>query len=127
MFSALLQAVKSQPQNDQIATKRRHPRRATDKCVIMINGKMHPVENWSMGGALVQTDSRLFSVDNEVDLILKFKLRDKMVDVPHRARVVRKSKDTVAFEFLPINAQIKTNFQNVIDDFVAGQFADSQA
>lgn len=127
MFSALLESVKHQPQNDQVASKRRHPRRETDKCVIMINGKMYPVINWSIGGVLVETDSRPFGVDNEIDLVLKFKLREKMVDIPHKARVVRKSKNTVAFEFLPINAQIKTNFQNVIDDFVAGQFADSQA
>lgn len=127
MFAALLEAVKTQPQNDQMVTKRRHARRETDKCVAMINGKMYPVENWSMGGVLVNTDSRPFAVDNEIDLVLKFKLRDKMMDIPHRARVVRKDKDAVAFEFLTLNEQIKNNFQNVIDDFVAGQFADSQA
>ena len=127
MFASLLEAVKTQPQNDQITTKRRHPRRESDKCVVVINGKVHPVENWSMGGVLVHADSRPFGVDNEIDLLLKFKLREKMLDIPHRARVVRKSKDTVAFEFLPINEQIKNNFQNVIDDFVSGQFADSQA
>ena len=48
------------------------------------------------------------------------------LDVPHRARVVRKSRDRVAFEFMPLTEQIRKSFQNVIDDFVAGQFADSQ-
>lgn len=126
MFASLLSAVKTQPKNDQIASKRRYPRRETDKCVSMINGKIYPVENWSMGGVLIQGDSRPFGVDNEIDVVLKFKLRDDMMDIPHRARVVRKSKDKVAFEFLPISDQIKNSFQNVIDDFVAGQFADSQ-
>ena len=126
MFSSLLAAVKTQPKNDQIISKRRHPRRRSDKCVSMINGRMYPVENWSVGGVLIQGDSRPFGVDNEIDVVLKFKLRDQMIDVPHRARVIRKSKDKVAFEFLPISAQIKNKFQSVIDDYVTGQFADSQ-
>lgn len=127
MFNALLSAVKSQPQNDQIITKRRHPRRHADKCVAVINDKIYPVENWSMGGILISADSRPFAVDNEIDVTLKFRLREKIVDIEHKARVVRKTKDRVAFEFLPLSEQIKNSFQNVIDDVVAGQFADSQA
>ncbi|MCB1531736.1 MAG: PilZ domain-containing protein [Alphaproteobacteria bacterium] len=126
MFSALLEAVKSQPENDQFVSKRRHPRRETDRCVVKINGKVHPVRDWSMGGFLAQADSRPFGIDNEIEMTLMFKLREKMLEIPHKARVVRKGKETVAFEFLPIDTQIKTMFQNVVDDFVAGQFADSQ-
>lgn len=126
MFATLLDVVKNEPDYD-VTHKRRHPRRETDKCVIEINGQPHPVMNWSIGGVLIQADSRSFGMDNEIDMTMKFKLRDKIIDVNHRGRVVRKTNDSVAFEFLPVSDQIKRNFQNVIDDHVAAQFADSQA
>jgi len=127
MFSALLEAVKSTSHNDQIISKRQHPRRETDRCVALINGQIHPVKNWSIGGLLIDTDSRLFGIDNEIDIVLQFKLRERMMNITHRGKVVRKSKDTVAFEFLPISENIKKDFQTVIEDFVTGQFADSQS
>jgi hypothetical protein len=126
MFGTLLSNLKNQHGNDQIITKRRSPRRTSDKCISVINGRTYPVENWSLGGLLIAADSRPFAVDNQIDVTMRFKLRNDIVDVPHKARVVRKARDRVAFEFLPLTEQINKSFQNVIDDFVAGQFADSQ-
>ncbi len=126
MFKTLFSTQRKQKGNDAIKTKRRFARRASDKCVGVINGKIYPVENWSVGGLMINGDSRPFGIDNEIDVTMKFKLRDRVMDVPHKARVVRKTQDKIAFEFLPLTKQIHNNFQNVVDDYVTSQFADSQ-
>ena len=106
--------------------RRRHDRRTYDHCVGVIAGKTYPVENWSPGGLMIYGDSRSFSINEEVDVNIKFRLRNEVVDIPHKAKVVRKSHDKVAFQFLPLTAQIKRSFQSVVDDYLAGEFADSQ-
>jgi hypothetical protein len=126
MFGTLFSNLRTESKDSDGSTRRRHSRRNCDKCVSVINGKTYPVENWSMGGLLVYGDSRPFGVDNEIDVIMKFKLSNNVMNVPHRARVIRKSQDRVAFEFLPLTKQIRNSFQNVVDDFVAAEFADSQ-
>lgn len=126
MFATLLSAMRGRPGNDEIITRRRHDRRTGDKCVCVINGKTYPVVNWSLGGLLVYGDSRPFAVDNEINVTLRFKLRNDIIDIPHKGVVVRKARDKIAFEFMPLTRQIRKNLQSVIDDFVATRFADSQ-
>jgi hypothetical protein len=107
-------------------SKRRHDRRGMDNCVGVIADKTYPVENWSQGGVLIYGDPRPFELNGEIEITLKFRMRDEIVTVPHRARVIRKSYDRVAFQFAPLTNAIKRAFQGVIDDFVASQFAESQ-
>lgn len=79
-----------------------------------------------MGGIKVTADGRMFNTHEEIDITMKFKLREDIVDVPHRARVVRRSQDSVSFEFLPLTAEIRRSFQQVVDDYMARRFAESQ-
>lgn len=126
MFGTLFSALRTQPKNDLFETKRAHERRQNDKCVVVINGKTYPVLNWSLGGLMIHADSRPFVEDNEVNVTLRFKLRNDIIDITQRARVVRKTRDRVAFQFEPLTKDIRRKFQSVIDDFVTGQFVDSQ-
>ena len=126
MFETLLSSLNAQSGNDLHATRRRYGRRGCDRCVSVIGEKTYPVVDWSPGGLLIYGDGREFSVDGELDVVMKFRLRNDVVDVPHKARVVRKSKNKIAFEFLPLTKQIVNRFQSVVDDYVAGRFADSQ-
>lgn len=112
---------------DGFSSRRIHPRRSCDQCVGFINGKAHPVLDWSPGGLRVFADSRPVAIGEEMDIEMKFHLREKLVDVRHRATVVRKSNDSVSFQFLPLTGDIRRTFQNVIDDFNAREFAGSQA
>ncbi|HRQ61896.1 MAG TPA: PilZ domain-containing protein, partial [Alphaproteobacteria bacterium] len=57
---------------------------------------------------------------------LKFKIRTTIIDVAHTATVVRKSKGSVSFEFAPLTRQVRNDFQNIMDDFMANEFANSQ-
>ena len=127
MFGTFFSSLSADNSNEEFAARRKYARRETDKCVSVIGGRSYPVVNWSLGGLMIQADERLFGVDDELNVILKFKLSQKIVDVPHRAKVVRKSRNKIAFEFRPLTQQIRNNFQNVVDDYVASQFAESQS
>ncbi|MCB9982442.1 MAG: PilZ domain-containing protein [Rhodospirillales bacterium] len=127
MFSRLFSLLKADNNNEPATVRRRHTRRDCDRCVTVIDGQTYPVENWSLGGVLIHSDERKFGLDDVINMTMRFKLRDEVVDVPHTARVVRKTKNKVAFQFKPLTQQIRSNFQNVVDDHVASQFAASQS
>lgn len=127
MFGRLFASLKADNNNEPHAARRRYTRRDCDKCVTVINGKTYPVENWSLGGLMINSDEREFGVNDEVGMTMRFRLRDDIIDVPHKGRVVRKGSNKVAFEFRPLTQQIRSNFQNVVDDYVASQFAASQS
>jgi hypothetical protein len=107
-------------------TRRKSPRRAADNCVSMINGKAYPVHNWSDGGMLVQADERMFSVAAPVEVTMKFRLTNKIVDIPHRGRIVRKMRDRLAIQFEPLTHEVTKKFKQVVDDYVTREFAESQ-
>ncbi len=106
--------------------KRVHARRSDDRCVSIINGQMHPVENWSSGGMLITADERLFAIGQECTFTVKFKLRDEIMEVDHKAKVIRKVPNKVALRFLPLTKNVQSGFQKVVDDYVAQRFAESQ-
>lgn len=114
--------------NDNIdpATRRKHVRRAEDHCVSEVNGTALPVENWSLGGLLLHGDRRLFGIGQELDVKLKFKLFGQIVDIKHRAQVVRKAGSKIALQFVPLSSEVRRQFQRVIDDHLAADFARSQ-
>jgi len=111
---------------EKVESKRQHPRRASDRCVSIINGQMHPVENWSEGGLLITADERLFGLDQECVFTLKFKLENQVKEIDHKAKVVRKTPNKVALKFLPLSKKIANEFQKVVDDYVTERFVKSQ-
>lgn len=127
MLQTFLSSLRSRGSNDAAASRRRHPRRRADRCVAVICGQSFPVEDWSPGGLHIMADDRLFSIGQDIDLTVKFKLRNAILDINHRGRVVRKANRKVAFEFEPLPQAVRRAFQQVIDDQVAREFANSQA
>lgn len=127
MLQNLIAALKSNSSNDIATTRRRYPRRTSDRCVVVIYGHTFPVEDWSFGGVQLTGDDRLFGASQTLDFTLKFKVRNTILDVHHRGRVVRKGNGKVALEFEPLTQTIRQGFQRVIDDAVASEFAESQA
>ncbi len=126
MFENIISTLQLAGEDAPQKTKRRHERRTVDHCVGVIDGKTYPVQDWSEGGVLVFGDSKPFALDKEVDVTMKFKLRDDMVDIDTRAKVVRKSSNNVAFEFAPLARQAHKAFQSVIEDYITAQFVESQ-
>ncbi len=107
-------------------SKRRFPRRQNDCCVAIVNGQMHPVENWSTGGVLITADERLFSIDQTCVITLKFKLSERVVEIDHKGKISRKAPNKVALKLMPLTKDVQIGFQKVVDDFVSQSFAESQ-
>lgn len=127
MFKGLFSVLRSSSGLDAPASRRRHLRRGSDRCVAVVNGTTYPIENWSLGGVLLSGDDRFFAVGQDMSLTLKFKLRSAIINLEHRGRVVRKADGRVAIEFVPLSDTIRRGFQQVIDDSVTSEFANSQA
>ena len=126
MFGKFM-AKSEQPMESASQKKRQHARRADDRCVTIINGQMHPVENWSAGGMLIAADERVFAIGQDCVFTLKFKLRDEVMEIDHKANVVRKSPNKVALKYQPLSKDAQSNFQKVVDDYVSQRFAESQS
>jgi hypothetical protein len=88
---------------------------------------MFPVQNWSMGGVLLNADPRLFTVNQDIDFTVKFRLHNRILEIPHTGTIIRKTKNNVAIKFKPLNKMLQSTFQQAIDDYVASQFARTQA
>jgi hypothetical protein len=127
MIHNFFAGLRAHTSNDLSHSRRRNMRRACDQCVAVIHGQTFPVLDWSMGGIQIMGDDRLFSTGREVDITVKYKLRNKILDIPVRAQIVRKGSQRVALAFEPLTSSMRRNFQHVIDDNVALQFADSQS
>ena len=127
MFGKVISSPAKEDRNALLQKNRQFARRSDDRCVSIINGQMHPVENWSNGGMMIAADERLFAIDQECVFTLKFKLRDEIMEIDHKAKIVRKAPSKIALQFLPLNKAVQTRFQKVVDDYVSQRFAESQS
>ncbi len=126
MFNKFIGSLIGDSDKTPVKSKREHARRAGDQCVSIVNGKMYPIENWSTGGLLIAGDERMFGVNEEHDVIVKFKLRDEVLDINHKAKIIRKGNGKVAMQFAPLSAAVTSGFQKVMDDVLAQNFSESQ-
>jgi hypothetical protein len=131
LFGNLMRSLKMKDMDDaedqDFSSRRAFPRRSADKCVGFINGKPMPILDWSPGGARVFGDTRTVRLGQDVDVMLKFHLDNQLVDIQHRAMVVRKGSENFAVQFYPLPKDIRTSFQHIIDNFNAMDFANSQS
>jgi hypothetical protein len=129
MLHSLIAGLRTQTSNDgtQSQTRRRFARREHDRCVAVIHGQTFPVQDWSPGGVQIAGDERLFGLGGALDMTLKFKLRNTIIDVPVTGTTVRKTSGRVALSFGDIGQTVRRSFQQVIDDCIAAEFANSQA
>lgn len=127
MFERLLSGLHAKTANDTLAMRRRFQRYEGRKCEIDINGKTYPVENWSEGGILFANNDRIFNAGLEIQMTVRFKVRDAVLSLDHKGRVIWKGYNKTAVEFTSSSKQTHQSFQQIIDDRVASEFVDSQA
>jgi len=127
MFKKILATLGTNSSNDSVETRRKQPRRQSDRCVAVIHGQAFPVEDWSPDGLLISADDRMFGLGQGIEFTVKFKLRDTVIDIKHSGQIIRKANQKVALQFAPLTQTIRRGFQQVIDDQVAREFANSQA
>ena len=120
MFSGLLKQTILKPLLARKAKhKRKHDRRATDHCVIEMNGQNFPVKDWSYGGVLLMADQRMFALKQDLEFKMKFRRPDEIQTIAHRGAVVRKTKDAIALQFEPLTRDLRESFQMVVESAVA--------
>ena len=127
MLNTILQTLKLKASNDDQDTRREYERRETDSCVGIVDGVSYPVHNWSKGGILLTGDDRQFSLNDMKTITLRFKLADRVVDVLHSGHVLRKSRDKFVIKFAPLTQTIERQFNHIVDDYIAQEFANSQS
>lgn len=126
MIENILDKLNISASNDDQDSRRAHERRQMDSCIAMIDGKAYPVENWSHGGILLHGDDRIFSINDVKNITMKFKLADRIVDVEHAGRVLRKGRDKFVIQFSPLTQEVNRKFKQVVDDYVTQEFVGSQ-
>ena len=126
MLETILDTLKISASNDDFDSRRASERREMDNCVGIIDGKTYPIQNWSNGGVMLTGDARLFGMNDVKEIIMKFKLAERVIDVPHRGRVLRKGNNEFVLEFSPLTESVDNKFKMVIDDYNAKEFANSQ-
>tara|TARA_R110001592_G_scaffold31482_1_gene110933 strand:+ start:9335 stop:9739 length:405 start_codon:yes stop_codon:yes gene_type:complete len=126
MFEKLLSGLHAKTANDTLAMRRRFQRYEGKKCEIDINGKTYPVENWSEGGILFTNNDRIFVVGLEIQMSIKFKVRNTVLNLDHKGRVIWKGYNKTAVELASSTKQTHQSFQQIIDDHVASEFVHSQ-
>ncbi len=126
MFSNILQSLKNRTSNDDQDARREHTRREADNCIGVIDGVSFPIQNWSKGGVLLTGDDRTFGVNEVKTVTLRFKLADRVIDVLHSGRILRKGRERFVIEFAPLTQNIDRQFNHVLNDYVAQEFVNSQ-
>jgi len=121
-----MKIMQSRATNDDFDSRRKSPRRAADNCITVIDGKAYPVHNWSDGGLLIQADDRMFTQNAPVEVTMKFRLSNRMMDIAQRGRVIRKTRDRLAIQFDTVQRETSNKFKQVIDDYVTREFMESQ-
>lgn len=126
MFNNILDRLNLSASNDDVDSRRSSERREMDSCIGIIDGKAYPIENWSEGGVLLQGDDRTFSVNDVKNITMKFKVADRVMDVSHMGRVLRKGRDKFVLQFSPLTDDVTHKFKQVVDDYVTQEFVSSQ-
>ena len=127
MLTDILDTLKINASNDDADSRRAHERRQMDNCIGIIDGKAYPIENWSNGGVLIQGDDRTFTINDVKTITMKFKIADRVMDVTHIGRILRKGRDKFVLQFSDLTQDVDRKFKKVIDDYVTQEFANSQA
>ncbi len=109
--------MKASVGNDVATNAQRAQRRDVDISICEIDGTVYPVTNWSASGILLAGDERLFAKGEAVEMKLRFRLSDRILEIPHTGTVMRKAKGGFAVHFDPLPAEAAQNFSAVIADY----------
>lgn len=126
MFERLIDSLKFTTSNDDQDTRRTHQRHNGGTCVAIIDDVTYQISNWSKGGIMIMGDDRPFGVYDVKNVIIRFKLDDKAVDIDLKAHVLRKGRDKLVLEFSPLSQNAERQFNFIMDDFMAREFMQSQ-
>lgn len=110
-----------------LRSRRRHMRHNSVQAEVIIGNRAYSVRDWSMGGVAFDTtpDARLMNGDY-VQLVIKFRLPHDTITVQQRVQVVRTARRGVAAKFNGMTAEVRRQFERVLDNLHAQTFMESQ-
>lgn len=113
--------------NGETDLRRQHIRHAGTQAEVSLNGKTFGVRDWSFGGVFFETqpDARLFAGDR-IELNLKFRLPHEIVDIRQIGQIVRTTRGGAAAAFPALSADVRRQFERVIDSLHLQGFVESQ-
>ncbi|PCI00692.1 MAG: hypothetical protein COB76_02975 [Alphaproteobacteria bacterium] len=113
--------------NDNVdVQRRRFQRRAGDTCMITVEGRAYPVQDWSMSGVLFEADTRTFNEGASIPMTLRFRLGDAVSNVDVTGNIVRKNARYIATQFDPLSSLAQQTLHQVIDESANAQDAQTQ-
>ena len=112
--------------NDDQDARRKYQRRYMDSAIATLGKDSFAIEDWSEGGLLVNADDKLFGIDQPLNMVLKFKLPNKMIMMEQAGRIVRKAHNKIGIQFDQLDTDNARKFRQIIESSVTRDFVDSQ-
>lgn len=106
-----------------VASRRRYVRRDGRHAEVKINDRAFPVNDWSRGGLSFEPARDIsLKPGDEIDMTIKFRFHNEIIDIPHRGRVVRRTEGRngrtgVGIAFDPPTVPVRRAFEKVIDSY----------
>lgn len=112
MFRSLANAIKTK--SDKAQKARQYERRVQDTCAVKIAGQLHPIVDWSPGGAFVTANADFFTLGDTVDCLMQFRGDDTITRLPVTGTIIRKNTQGVALEFTNISKEAEQQFLEIL-------------
>ena len=112
MFRSLANAIKTKSDKEHKA--RQYERRAQDTCAVKIGGQLHPVVDWSQGGAFVTANADFFTLGDTVECLMQFRTDDTIARIPVTGTILRKNNHGIALEFQNISNEAEQQFLEIL-------------
>ena len=117
--------------DDSLNTKsdfrRKHIRYPGFHAEVVIGSRAYSIRDWSLGGLTFDTgpDARLATGD-KIPITLKFRFPHDTISIQQQAQVVRAVKRGIAAKFVVLPADVRRQFERVLDSLHVQSFLESQ-
>lgn len=115
-------------QGDETSTRRKHVRHEAVHAEVVVGDHSYNIRDWGMGGVFFETTPEVkLNAGDKIPAILRFRFPHETIVIQHPARVIRTARrGGTAAEFAPLPAQVRRQFQRVLDNLHTQRFLESQ-
>lgn len=120
--------IGQQEWNAEADPRRRHVRYNSVHAEVTVGHYNYSVKDWSFGGVAFETapDSSI-TIGDRLTLKMTFRFLHETITIQQPAMVVRSARRNIAVEFAPLAAEVRRQFERVMDGVNTQNFLESQA
>lgn len=108
-------------------SRRKYVRHQAFNSEVIINGKNHTVQDWSLGGVAFDVSNGIdVRIGDKIQVIIKFKFVSNDITISQDAHIVRVEKGSCAAEFEPLPQPVRDEFDRVLETLYTQSFIESQ-